>query len=411
MGNHHYLMDAIAAGEDARVRDAVGWLLNATKGYGIKVVNPAGVERWKQGQGNAATLDDNVSGFGVTPRAILLGLATAVDSLRLPHPMHFHGLNLGLAGNAETTLETMRALDGHRVHLAHIQFHSYAAEESKSKLFGSGVEALADHVNTHDRISVDVGQVLFGETTSMTADGALGYFLARLSGRKWLNIDIEMETGCGVVPVTYRDRNYVHGLQWAIGLEWFLRVEDPWRLALSTDHPNGASFLSYPQIIALLMDRGLRNDTLATLPKSVQRRTRLADLSREYSLSEIAVITRAAPARILGLSRKGHLGVGADADVTVYSPDHDKARMFSHPRYVIKAGEIVVDDGELQSTTIGKTHFVEPTYDAAILPSVKAWFENAYSLRFANYQVRDDEVANPSACPILSDRVHRGDVS
>ena len=67
-----------------------------------------------------------------------------------------------------------------------------------------------------------------------------------------------METGCGVVPINYDDKNAVHALQWAIGLEWFLRVDDPWQVALSTDHPNGGSFLAYPQIIALLMDRGLR---------------------------------------------------------------------------------------------------------------------------------------------------------
>ncbi len=47
----------------------------------------------------------------------------------------------------------------------------------------------------------------------------------------------------------------MHALQWAIGLEWYLLVEDPWRVAMSTDHPNGGSFLAYPQIIRLLMDR------------------------------------------------------------------------------------------------------------------------------------------------------------
>ena len=74
------------------------------------------------------------------------------------------------------------------------------------------------------------------------------------------------------MPIKYEDTNAVHALQWAIGLEWFLRVDDPWQVALSTDHPNGGSFLAYPQIIALLMDRGLRNDTLATLPAKVQER-------------------------------------------------------------------------------------------------------------------------------------------
>ena len=56
----------------------------------------------------------------------------------------------------------------------------------------------------------------------------------------------------------------------------------------------------------------------------------LRDLaSREYTLNEIAIITRAGPARLLGLAAKGHLGVGADGDVTIYEEQADKERMFA----------------------------------------------------------------------------------
>ena len=81
-----------------------------------------------------------------------------------------------------------------------------------------GVARLADYVNTHANLTVDVGQVLFGETTSMTADGPVGQYLHSLTGRKWLSHDVELETGCGVVPIKYEDKNFVHALQWAIGI-------------------------------------------------------------------------------------------------------------------------------------------------------------------------------------------------
>jgi formylmethanofuran dehydrogenase subunit A len=398
MGNNHFLMDRLRSGEEGKVRDAVAWLLDATKGFGVKVVNPGGIEQWKQGRGNVVSLDDDVASFGVTPRTILTGLARAIDALGLPHPMHLHGLNLGIPGNAATTLDTLRALDGHRVHLAHVQFHSYGDAEPKTSLFGSRVGEIADHVNSHEGVTVDVGQVMFGETTSMTADGAVGHFLARLTGRKWVNIDVEMETGCGVVPITYSDKNLVHALQWAIGLEWFLRVDDPWRVALSTDHPNGGSFLSYPRIIALLMDRGLRDDAFNALPEGVRRRSGLGDLSREYSLWEIAVITRAGPARMLGLPDKGHLGPGADGDVTIYAPDADKERMFELPRYVVKAGAVIVDGGEVRSSEVGRTLHVSPAHDPAIEAEIKDWFERDYTLQFANYPVASEDVANPLEC-------------
>ena len=91
-------------------------------------------------------------------------------------------------------------------------------------------------------------------------------------------------------------------LQWAIGLEWYLLVEDPWRVVMSTDHPNGGSFLAYPQIIRLLMDRTYRQDVLKTVHPRLRERCVLADLDREYTLNEIAIITRAGPGSHPGTS-------------------------------------------------------------------------------------------------------------
>jgi formylmethanofuran dehydrogenase subunit A len=392
MGNNHAVMDRIRAGEPGRLRDFVAWLLGATRGYGVKVVNPGGVESWKQGRGPLANLDDPVAHFGVTPRQILAELARAIDELGLPHPMHLHAPNLGIPGNWSTTLEAMKALDGHRAHLAHIQFHSYGGSADDTRSFESQTRALAEYVNTHPKLTVDVGQVLFGETTSMTADGAVGQFLHAVTGRKWLSHDVELETGCGVVPIEYDDKNFVHALQWAIGLEWYLMVDDPWRVAMSTDHPNGGSFLAYPQIIALLMDRGHRADVLKGLPERARGRSALADLTREYTLSEIAIITRAGPARMLGLENKGHLGPGADGDVAIYAPDDDKERMFALPRYVIKAGTVVLDDGDLRPAPDGRTRFVEPGYDPGIVAEIEAWFERDSSIRLANFSVDEHDL-------------------
>lgn len=393
MGNNHAVMDRIREGDAGRLRDHIAWLLSATRAFGVKVVNPGGVERWKQAQGAPAGWDDVVPHFGVTPRRIVCELASAVDELGLPHPVHLHGMNLGIPGNWESTLESMRALDGRRAHFAHIQFHSYGGSAEQTGDFDSQVGPLADYLNAHSGLTVDVGQVMFGDTTSMTADGAVGQYLAEVTGRKWYSHDVELEDGCGVVPITYSDQNYVHALQWAIGLEWFLRVDDPWKIALSTDHPNGGSFLAYPQIIALLMDRGLRADVMKSLPERVRGRSGLADLSREYSLAEIAIITRAAPARILGLSNKGHLGPGADADVTIYTPDDDKRRMFELPRYVLKAGAVVVDGGALRSTPQGTTLCARPSYDPAIAVEIKDWFEHYSSIAFENFAITDAEFA------------------
>ncbi len=387
VGNNHYAMQQIAAGEDARLRDFCGWLLHATRGYALKIVNPGGVEMWKQGHNHTATLDEVVPGFDITPRAIVQAIARTADALKLPHAAHIHCNQLGMPGNWRTTLDTMIAVEGSRGHFTHIQFHSYGGGPDDHNSFCSQVPALADYVNAHPNITVDVGQVMFGETTSMTGDGPLGYYLHKVTGRKWFNSDTECEAGCGIVPITYRDKSFVHALQWAIGLEWYLLVKNPWQIAMSTDHPNGGSFMAYPEIIALLMSRDRRREAIKRLPALVRERCSLMDLDREYTLNEIAIITRAAPAIMLGLQRKGHFAPGADADITVYTTNADRQAMFELPRYVFKAGEMIVEQGEIRRIRFGPTHAAQPGYDTDIGRHLEPWFDDHYSLRYRNFAV------------------------
>jgi formylmethanofuran dehydrogenase subunit A len=399
MGNNHYVMKSIQEEEPERLKAFVGWLLGSAKGYAAKLVNPGGVEVWKHHpSGNAHSIDHMIDHFDITPRQIIRSMARTVDELGLPHAVHIHCNNLGMPGNWQTTMATMEALEGHCGHITHIQFHSYGGE-GEEETFCSRVEPLAEYVNTHSEITVDVGQVMFGETTSMTGDGPLGYYLANIYGTKWFSADTEMESGCGIAPIKYRNKSLVHAWQWAIGLEWYLLVEDPWRVVMSTDHPNGGSFLAYPQIIRLLMDRTYRQDVLKTVNPAVRAGSVLADLEREYTLNEIAIITRAGPARILGLHNKGHLGVGADADITIYTPHENKETMFELPRFVIKDGRIVVEEGDIRENLFGKTLHVAPEYDRDVEIDIAEWFEQFYSIRFRNYPVSDDYLHDAEQIP------------
>lgn len=400
MGNNHYIMRSIQRGEHERARAFIGWLLSAAKGYAAKLVNPGGVEVWKsRPSGNVSALDDVVAPYGVTPRQIVETVARSVDELRLPHAVHVHGNNLGLPGNWSTTLETMQVLEGHRGHMTHIQFHSYGGGGGDENTFNSKVVPLAEYVNQHPNLTVDVGQVLFGKTTSMTGDGPLGYFLSKVYKSKWFSADTEMEAGCGITPIEYKNKSLIHALQWAIGLEWYLLVDDPWRVVMSTDHPNGGSFLAYPQIIRLLMDRTYRRDMIRQAHKSVRERSVLADLDREYTLNDICIITRAGPAKILGLKDKGHLGVGADGDVTIYTPHDNKETMFELPRYVIKGGQAIVEEGDIRDPVMGTSLYVSPTYDIDTERDIAAWFDEFYTIRFGNYPVTLDYLYEAQCVP------------
>jgi formylmethanofuran dehydrogenase subunit A len=351
------------AGTEA-IRDYVGYVVHATKAMGVKVVNPGGISAFKFNQ-RRLNVDENHVAWKVTPRQIVGSLARALTELGLSHPLHIHASNLGAAGNIASTLETIAALDGLPGHLTHVQFHAYGSEGAKK--FSSAALQLAEAVNTHKNVSIDVGQILFGQTVTASGDTMRQHANSDLgSPRKWIGADIECDAGCGVVPFQYREQSYVNALQWSIGLEIFLAVNDPWRVVLTTDHPNGAPFTSYPHLIRLLMDKSFRDEQLAKLHPDVATQSALKDMKRELSLYEIAVMTRAGPAKLLGLKDRGQLGVGAAADITVYRARANAEAMFTTPDWVLKDGVPVVRDGKVIATPVGGTHYATPGFDASV---------------------------------------------
>ena len=399
MANNELVLDLLEAGEIERAKQVVSWLVWAAKGYGVKAVNPGGVTAWKWGK-NANTLFGPVEGYQkVTPARIISSLAEIVDALKLPHPLHLHCNNLGVPGNVATTIETMKVIDGHRAHLAHVQFHAYGGDDWSS--MRSESVRLADAFNAQKNLTADAGVVLFGNAVTITADGPWQHLLYELTGHKWGNLDVENETGCGIVPYVYKDRNLVNAVQWAVGLELLLLIDDPWRICLTTDHPNGAGFWRYPEIVQLLTDAEFRKAQVKKLPPKAQQRIVLADLDREYTMSEIAILTSAGPARTLGLSQKGHLGPGADADVTIYHEKPENGRFFTSPRYVIKGGQIVVEDGDVRATTAGREFVVHPACDDQIEGYLRELFPKVYTMSFENYPVEIERLRHAQVQPCL----------
>jgi formylmethanofuran dehydrogenase subunit A len=407
MANNEIILDLLEEGEDERAKHILAWHIWAAKSYGVKAVNPGGVASWKYGK-DAKHLTSKIEGYDhITPGTIITKFAKMIDELGIPHPLHLHCNNLGAPGNVETTLETMRHLEGSRAHFAHLQYHAYGGDDWGN--MRSEAAQLAEYFNAHPNMTTDAGAVLFGDTVTITADGPWQHLLYKLTGRKWGNLDVENETGCGIVPYTYRPSNLVNAVQWAVGLELLLLINDPWRVFLSTDHPNGACFWRYPEIIQLLMCADYRNECMASLPANIKNKISLPEISREYNLYEIATITSAGPARALGLSHKGNLGIGKDADIVIYHQDHDIARMFGHPRYVFKGGEIVIEEGDIRETPDGKEYLVQPSFDPEIDKFLRPLFEDRYCMSFENYPVEMERIENAQIQQCGIDPAEMGD--
>jgi formylmethanofuran dehydrogenase subunit A len=401
LGSDDFFLRLLSSGaEQSVINDYVAWTLHSSQCIGIKVVNPGGISAFKFNQ-RKLDLDEANRYYGVTPRQILQSLARAVHELGVPHPLHVHGCNLGIPGNLETTLNTIDGIEGLPMHLTHVQFHSYGTEGDRK--FSSGAAQIAEALNRHPNISVDVGQILFGQTVTASGDSMRQFANSgHAHPNKWVCMDIECDAGCGVVPFKYKDQNFVNALQWCIGLEIFLLAKDPWRIFLTTDHPNGAPFTTYPHLIRLLMDKSFRNERLASINPDAAAMSTLGSIDREYSLYEIAIMTRAGAARILGLHDRGHLGEGAAADITVYTEQEDKEAMFTKPDYVFKDGDLVVQNGEVVKVVWGNVHTIKPEFDrSGIEKRLRDYFDRYHTMKMDNFIIRDWEIESDGRSKIL----------
>ena len=106
------------------------------------------------------------------------------------------------------------------------------------------------------------------------------------------------------------------------------------------------------------------------------------------------MLTRAGPARLLGLRDRGHLGAGAAADIAVYRDDADREAMFTTPEYVFKDGTLVSRAGRIVAVPTGGTHFVEPDYDRGIEKTLRKHLAAHGSVNFDHLTISHDELCS-----------------
>ncbi len=389
LGNDDFLLSMIRDKASAgMVEDYVAWTVAASRALGVKVINAGAAASFKENV-RSFSFDDVVPSYGTSSRSIVKTLQAAVNTLGIPHPLHVHCNNLGVPGAPDTAAETMAAAEGLPLHLAHLQFYSYGTEGKRG--FSSAAARMAELVNSTPEITVDVGQVMFGQTVTVSSD-VMRQFSARGAARPRKSVIFDGNAdGGGIVPFDYRG-DFYGSLQWAIGLELFLLIDDPWRVFFTTDHPNGAPFTTYPEIFSLLMSREARARAMEGLSKRALSLSTLPELTREYTFEEIAIMTRAAPAKLLGLKDRGHLGTGALADVAVYRKGGDIARMFRSAAFVLKNGELVVEDGLVTNWRWGRTLRLKPTPDKAMVKRLEAYYQERYGLSLAWFDFPDSAI-------------------
>jgi formylmethanofuran dehydrogenase subunit A len=191
-------------------------------------------------------------------------------------------------------------------------------------------------------------------------------------------------------------------------------AKDPMRCFITTDHPNAGPFTRYPRIIKWLMSAKAREAQIKSFKNSdkVIAATHLPGLDKELSLYELAQMTRAGPAKSLGLSGMiGGLKPGMDADLVVYNfnpdiPVSDPEQIeaaFSRSAYTFKSGVEVVVNGEVVNTGNKRTLWVDAKVkdNPLVMHDIKEKFLKYYSMTQNNYESLGHHfVPNPYAIEV-----------
>jgi formylmethanofuran dehydrogenase subunit A len=82
--------------------------------------------------------------------------------------------------------------------------------------------------------------------------------------------------------------------------------------------------------------------------------------------------------------------------VTIYHDRADREEMFATPRYVIKAGEVAVEDGELRRVDDGVLLSSRAAFDPEVERVLEPLFGERYTVAFEHYPVRDPGLREPA---------------
>ena len=171
----------------------------------------------------------------------------------------------------------------------------------------------------------------------------------------------------------------------------------------------------YPKIFTWYLSKPARDKLLGKVSKRARKKSLLTSIDRELSLYELAIVTRAGQAKALGLKDKGHLGVGADADVAVYNfnpevsdPSKDFVavrKAFTRAAYTIKGGEVVVKEGEIAKQVFGKTYYldVKTSMPHDVNVDIKKKFKDYWTVEYENYPIREGFLHSPAPVEIKAE--------
>lgn len=305
--------------------------------------------------------------FPMTPEAAARAIAVAADEGAY---IAFHAGTLATGSHIDGMLEACELAAGRPLHMAHI--NSYTRGLVRAAMT-EGEEALAA-LQAHPNLTSESYLSPINATSAKCSDGAP----ESLQTRNWLKIGGFAPTEAGLAEAIEAGWALLNEeTQDTVVLATGRAAVDAWR-ARKTEL--GVSFMANPSEPRLRLataknDKGrFIVDALATdgggIPRNVIVEMGLALVRLEaWTLADFVIKSSTAPARALGLAGKGHLGIGADADISVLDIERGRPKMsFVSGAPIMRDGVVMGRGTRLITTPLGEAAAREAGIEGPVVP-------------------------------------------
>lgn len=343
-------------------------LLSKTYGFGIKIYNPFENENW-----NFRELREDISQMGrlynFSALDVYENAVKCVETLGLPHSTHAHiegyeneigkrnlitvlekikSLNIETSQKADSDLKRKQIL-----HIAHANAYN----------FDGNNENLINFLNENQNFDIDVGFVGFNQINPViTSDRRLINSMLtediNENPRKLISSAVEFEGDFFITMRNFSKDNYKDCVLWANALDLALNIRNKFQVSFSLNFPNYANLSDIPEIVTWLVSKDARENFMKDMNNEFLNNNSLSNNDKVLNFSEFVCLTRASPAKSLGLTNiKGNLGSNADGDLNILdinineidiskNPEKLK-RALSNIEYVVKSGKIIKKQKEI----------------------------------------------------------------
>ncbi|MHA1439688.1 MAG: amidohydrolase family protein [Promethearchaeota archaeon] len=390
-------------------------LLKKIKGFGIKIYNPFESEAW-----NFNEMRENISNSGrlynFTGLDVYENLIKCSEYLNLPHSAHAHiegyetnkakeNLFLILEKLKELKLDYNKGYNSNKdrnqiLHLAHASMYNIDGDN----------DYLIKTVNESKLIDLDLGFLSFNSINPLiTSDRrVINQELTKNNEFKKILIRsaIEFEGDAFAMLRHFNKNNKLQCILWANAIDLALKIKNKWQVQLSLNYPNYGDINDIPKIATWLVSTDAREKFIKEMNPNFLLETSIKDNNEVLSFNDFVIITRAGPAKSLGLGNiKGNLGFEADGDLNIIdidisnvdiSKDYENFKnALKKMEYVIKEGEIVKKNDKINLKSHGRIFWsqgnVVKENREFILSKKKEFYKRYYSIFYDSLTINVEE--------------------